>query len=84
MRLDPVRQLVLGHRPRDGIALDMAASKLCQKRMLALRLDALGQRFQTKPLGQGEDRGDQVLLPPVAVVVLMQRWFIKGLTETEK
>ena len=24
------------------------------------------------------------LLPPVAVVVLMQRWFIKGLTETEK
>uniref|UniRef100_UPI0038D1BB02 sn-glycerol-3-phosphate ABC transporter permease UgpE n=1 Tax=Paracraurococcus ruber TaxID=77675 RepID=UPI0038D1BB02 len=24
------------------------------------------------------------LLPPVAVVVLMQRWFVKGLTETEK
>ena len=24
------------------------------------------------------------LLPPVAVVILMQRWFIKGLTETEK
>jgi sn-glycerol 3-phosphate transport system permease protein len=24
------------------------------------------------------------MLPPVAVVVLMQRWFIKGLTETEK
>jgi sn-glycerol 3-phosphate transport system permease protein len=24
------------------------------------------------------------LLPPVAVVVLMQRWFIRGLTETEK
>ena len=24
------------------------------------------------------------LLPPVAVVVLMQRWFIKGLIETEK
>jgi sn-glycerol 3-phosphate transport system permease protein len=24
------------------------------------------------------------LTPPVAVVVLMQRWFIKGLTETEK
>jgi hypothetical protein len=24
------------------------------------------------------------LLPPVGVVVLMQRWFIKGLTETEK
>jgi sn-glycerol 3-phosphate transport system permease protein len=24
------------------------------------------------------------MLPPVAVVVLMQRWFIKGLIETEK
>ena len=24
------------------------------------------------------------MLPPVAVVVLMQRWFVKGLTETEK
>jgi sn-glycerol 3-phosphate transport system permease protein len=24
------------------------------------------------------------LLPPVAVVVLMQRWFVKGLVETEK
>jgi sn-glycerol 3-phosphate transport system permease protein len=24
------------------------------------------------------------LLPPVAVVMLMQRWFVKGLTETEK
>ena len=24
------------------------------------------------------------LLPPVAIVVLMQRWFIKGLIETEK
>jgi sn-glycerol 3-phosphate transport system permease protein len=24
------------------------------------------------------------LLPPVAVVVLMQRWFVRGLTETEK
>jgi sn-glycerol 3-phosphate transport system permease protein len=24
------------------------------------------------------------LLPPVAVVVVMQRWFVKGLTETEK
>jgi sn-glycerol 3-phosphate transport system permease protein len=24
------------------------------------------------------------LLPPVFVVVLMQRWFVKGLTETEK
>ncbi|PHK96061.1 sn-glycerol-3-phosphate ABC transporter permease UgpE [Pseudoroseomonas rhizosphaerae] len=24
------------------------------------------------------------LLPPVAVVILMQRWFVKGLTETEK
>jgi sn-glycerol 3-phosphate transport system permease protein len=24
------------------------------------------------------------MLPPVAVVILMQRWFVKGLTETEK
>jgi sn-glycerol 3-phosphate transport system permease protein len=24
------------------------------------------------------------MLPPVAVVVFMQRWFIKGLIETEK
>ena len=25
-----------------------------------------------------------VLLPPVAVIVGMQRWFVKGLVETEK
>jgi len=25
-----------------------------------------------------------VLLPPVAVTVAMQRWFVKGLIETEK
>jgi sn-glycerol 3-phosphate transport system permease protein len=24
------------------------------------------------------------LLPPVAIVVLAQRWFVKGLIETEK
>ena len=24
------------------------------------------------------------ILPPVLVVVLMQRWFVKGLVETEK
>ena len=24
------------------------------------------------------------MLPPVIVVVLMQRWFVKGLIETEK
>jgi len=24
------------------------------------------------------------MLPPVVVVVLMQRWFVRGLTETEK
>lgn len=24
------------------------------------------------------------MLPPVAVVVVMQRWFVKGLVETEK
>ena len=25
-----------------------------------------------------------ILLPPVAVIVVMQRWFVKGLIETEK
>jgi sn-glycerol 3-phosphate transport system permease protein len=25
-----------------------------------------------------------ILLPPVAVIVIMQRWFVKGLIETEK
>ena len=25
-----------------------------------------------------------VLLPPVIVIVAMQRWFVKGLVETEK
>jgi len=24
------------------------------------------------------------LIPPVAVVILMQRWFVKGLVESEK
>jgi sn-glycerol 3-phosphate transport system permease protein len=24
------------------------------------------------------------MIPPVAVVLLMQRWFVKGLVETEK
>jgi sn-glycerol 3-phosphate transport system permease protein len=24
------------------------------------------------------------LLPPVAIIVLMQRWFVKGLVESEK
>ncbi|HWE18430.1 MAG TPA: glycerol-3-phosphate transporter, partial [Hyphomicrobiaceae bacterium] len=24
------------------------------------------------------------MVPPVAVVILMQRWFVKGLVETEK
>jgi sn-glycerol 3-phosphate transport system permease protein len=24
------------------------------------------------------------LLPPVAVILVMQRWFVKGLIETEK
>jgi len=24
------------------------------------------------------------MLPPVAVVILMQRWFVRGLVETEK
>jgi sn-glycerol 3-phosphate transport system permease protein len=47
----------------------------------------------TKMIGTGEAQVDWPLimatallamLPPVAVVVLMQRWFVKGLTETEK
>ena len=25
-----------------------------------------------------------ILLPPVAVIIVMQRWFVKGLIETEK
>ena len=25
-----------------------------------------------------------VLVPPVAVILIMQRWFVKGLVETEK
>jgi hypothetical protein len=24
------------------------------------------------------------MLPPVAIILLMQRWFVKGLVETEK
>jgi sn-glycerol 3-phosphate transport system permease protein len=24
------------------------------------------------------------LLPPVAIIILMQRWFVKGLVESEK
>ena len=24
------------------------------------------------------------LLPPVAIIIFMQRWFVKGLVETEK
>jgi ABC-type glycerol-3-phosphate transport system permease component len=24
------------------------------------------------------------LLPPVAIIILMQRWFVKGLVEAEK
>jgi sn-glycerol 3-phosphate transport system permease protein len=47
----------------------------------------------TKMIGTGDAQTDWQLimatavlamLPPVAVVVLMQRWFVKGLTETEK
>jgi sn-glycerol 3-phosphate transport system permease protein len=47
----------------------------------------------TKMIGSGDSQNEwntimatamMALLPPVAVVVLMQRWFIKGLTETEK
>jgi sn-glycerol 3-phosphate transport system permease protein len=47
----------------------------------------------TKMIGTGDAQNEwniimasavMAMLPPVAVVVLMQRWFIKGLTETEK
>ena len=47
----------------------------------------------TKMIGTGDAQNEWnvimatavlALLPPVAVVVLMQRWFIKGLVETEK
>jgi sn-glycerol 3-phosphate transport system permease protein len=47
----------------------------------------------TKMIGHGDAQNEWnlimttavlALLPPVVVVVLMQRWFIKGLTETEK
>jgi sn-glycerol 3-phosphate transport system permease protein len=47
----------------------------------------------TKMIGTGEALVDWPLimatallamLPPVAVIVLMQRWFVRGLTETEK
>ncbi|MCX8132732.1 MAG: sn-glycerol-3-phosphate ABC transporter permease UgpE [Roseococcus sp.] len=47
----------------------------------------------TKMIGGGDAQNEWnvimatavlALLPPVAVVVLMQRWFVKGLTETEK
>jgi sn-glycerol 3-phosphate transport system permease protein len=47
----------------------------------------------TKMIGSGDQQNEWnvimatavlATLPPVAVVVLMQRWFVKGLTETEK
>jgi sn-glycerol 3-phosphate transport system permease protein len=47
----------------------------------------------TKMIGGGDAQNEWnvimatavlALLPPVLVVVLMQRWFVKGLTETEK
>jgi sn-glycerol 3-phosphate transport system permease protein len=47
----------------------------------------------TKMIGTGDQQNEWniimatavlAMLPPVAVVVLMQRWFVKGLTETEK
>ena len=47
----------------------------------------------TKMIGSGDSQNEwntimatamMALLPPVAVVVLMQRWFIKGLVDTEK
>ena len=47
----------------------------------------------TKMIGNGDAQSEWnvimatsvlALLPPVAVVIFMQRWFVKGLTETEK
>jgi len=47
----------------------------------------------TKMIGTGEVQNDWnlimattifAMLPPVLVVVLMQRWFVKGLVDTEK
>jgi sn-glycerol 3-phosphate transport system permease protein len=47
----------------------------------------------TKMIGTGDAQNEwnvimatavMALLPPVLVVLLMQRWFIKGLVETEK
>ena len=47
----------------------------------------------TKMIGTGDAQTDwqlimatvvMAMVPPVAVVVLMQRWFVKGLTESEK
>jgi len=47
----------------------------------------------TKMIGSGDAQNEWnvimatavlAMVPPVAVVVLMQRWFVKGLTETEK
>ena len=40
-------------------------------------------------VGRGKQARDVVtcmlaILPPILVVVLMQRWFVKGLVETEK
>jgi sn-glycerol 3-phosphate transport system permease protein len=47
----------------------------------------------TKMIGSGDQQNEWniimatavlAMLPPVLVVILMQRWFVKGLTETEK
>ena len=47
----------------------------------------------TKMIGTGDAQTDWnlimatavlAMLPPVAVVVFMQRWFVKGLVESEK
>jgi sn-glycerol 3-phosphate transport system permease protein len=47
----------------------------------------------TKMIGTGDAQTDWnlimattmlAMLPPVAVVILMQRWFVKGLVEAEK
>jgi sn-glycerol 3-phosphate transport system permease protein len=47
----------------------------------------------TKMIGTGDAQTDWnlimstamlAMLPPVAIILLMQRWFVKGLVETEK
>ncbi len=52
---------------------------------LHLVLVALPLALLPIELGPSGDEGSVLaILPPILVVVLMQRWFVKGLVETEK